>query len=103
MLLLKKESIKATIWGSHLELGFTSLDTLKVSVFNLLDNKNIKPSDLVTRIRNLNLEKNDEYLSIDLKRQSYAHSKLDIDGAKEFLKLLYKELQNDPPSTNNQV
>lgn len=101
MLLLKKESIKASIWGSHLELGFTSLDSLKVAIFNLLDRKDIKGSDLVSRIRNLNLEKNNEFLSIELKRQSYAHSKLDIPGAQAFLKQLYQELQENPPQSVN--
>lgn len=101
MLLLKKESIKASIWGSHLELGFTSLDSLKVAIFNLLDRKEINGTDLVSKIRNLNLEKNDEYLSVDLKRLSYAHSKLDIEGACDFLKLLYKEIQENPPKSVN--
>ncbi len=101
MLLLKKESIKATIWGSHLELGFTSIDSLKIAIFNILDRSEIKETDLVSKIKGLNIEKYDEYISDELKRLSYAHSRLDLDGALDFLDLLYKELSNNPPPNVN--
>ena len=39
-----------------------------------------------------NRDKHDEFISIDLKRQAYAYSELDFEGALEFFRQLRKEL-----------
>ena len=91
-LMLKKEAIDAIPFKSHIELDFTPRDSLKVAVFNILDAKTIDPIELIKKIRFLDRDKHDEFISIDLKRQAYAYSELDIEGALEFFRQLRKEL-----------
>ena len=91
-LMLKKEAIDAIPFKSHIELDFTPKDSLKVAVFNILDAKTIDPIELIKKIRFLDRDKHDEFISIDLKRQAYAYSELDIEGALEFFRQLRKEL-----------
>ncbi|MGN1282127.1 MAG: DEAD/DEAH box helicase [Succinivibrio sp.] len=92
VLMLKKEAISAVAYKSHIELEFTPIDSLKVAVFNILDNRDINASDLVKKIGNLDKDKHDGYISSDLKRLSYAHSELDVPGALDFFVKLRKEL-----------
>ena len=87
-----KEAIDAIPFKSHIELDFTPKDSLKVAVFNILDAKTIDPIELIKKIRFLDRDKHDEFISIDLKRQAYAYSELDIEGALEFFRQLRKEL-----------
>ncbi|MGN0915467.1 MAG: DEAD/DEAH box helicase [Succinivibrio sp.] len=90
--MLKKENIKATAYKSHIELGFTPLDTLKVAVYNLLSQDHIDPADLVRKLRNIDRDKHDAYISTELKQMAYAHNELDVDGALEYFKKLRSQL-----------
>ena len=90
--LLKKEAISAKAYKAHIELEFTPRDSLKVAVFNILNNQNIDKVELIKKINNLDRDKYDSYISMDLKRLAFAHSELDLDGALEFFKRLRKEL-----------
>ena len=92
VLMLKKESIDASAYKSHIELAYTPKDSLKVAVYNILNYENISGTDLIKKVNNLDREKHDSYISMDLKRMSFAHSELDIDGALEFFSVLRKEL-----------
>ena len=49
VLLLKKENIKASLYKSHIELEFVPMDSLKVAVFNLINNSEINPVDPPSR------------------------------------------------------
>ena len=92
VLLLRKENIKASLYKSHIELEFVPMDSLKVAVYNIINNSEINPVDLVKKIRHLDRDKHDEYISLELKQMAYAHSELDLQGAMEFLRILKKEL-----------
>lgn len=92
VLMLKKEAINAAAYKSHIELEYTPMDSLKVAVFNILDKRDINSSDLVKKIGNLDRDKHDGYISPELKRLSYAHSELDVEGALSFFEKLRKEL-----------
>lgn len=92
VLLLRKENIKASLYKSHIELEFVPMDSLKVAVHNLINNLEIKPVDLVKKIRHLDRDKHDEFISLELKQMAYAHSELDLQGAMDFLRVLKKEL-----------
>ncbi|MBO5566842.1 MAG: DEAD/DEAH box helicase [Succinivibrio sp.] len=93
ILMLKQESIKAIQWKSHIELGFTSMDTLKEAVKKILEKADtITATELVAKVKNIDIDKHDIYLSQELKQISYAYSALDLDGALSFFKLLAKEL-----------
>ncbi|MBQ3884384.1 MAG: hypothetical protein II731_05880, partial [Succinivibrio sp.] len=67
-------------------------DSLKVAVYNILNYENISGTDLIKKVNNLDREKHDSYISMDLKRMSFAYSELDIEGALDFFKVLRKEL-----------
>ena len=90
--MLKKEAINARAYKSHIELEFTPRDSLKVAVYNIVNNPNIDAIELIKKINNLDRDKYDSYISMDLKRIAFAHSELDIEGALEFFKVLRKEL-----------
>ena len=90
--LLKKEAINAKIYKSHIELEYTPIDSLKVAVYNIVNSENIDKIELIKKLRNLDRDKYDNYISMDLKRLAFAHSELDIEGALEFFKALRKEL-----------
>ncbi len=92
VLMLKKEAINATAYKSHIELEFTPKDSLKVAVFNILDTSKINEIDLIKKINNLDRDKHDNYISMDLKRTAFAHSELDVQGAIDFFVELKKEL-----------
>ena len=92
--MLKKEAISATAYKSHIELEFTPRDSLKVAVFNILDAKDIDKIELIKKINNLDRDKHDNFISMDLKRTAFAYSELDVDGALEFFTRLRKELQD---------
>jgi ATP-dependent Lhr-like helicase len=92
VLMLKKESIDASAYKSHIELAYTPKDSLKVAVYNILNYENISGTDLIKKVNNLDREKHDSYISMDLKRMSFAHSELDIEGALDFFAVLRKEL-----------
>ena len=91
-LMIKKEAISATAYKSHIELEFTPRDSLKVAVFNILDAKDIDKIELIKKINNLDRDKHDNFISMDLKRTAFAYSELDVDGALEFFTRLRKEL-----------
>ena len=92
ILLLKMHSIKASQWKSHIELDYTSKDSLKEAIRNILRQMDLKETDLVAKMQELNLDKYDTYISLELKKLSYAHSSLDLPGALEFFRELGKEL-----------
>ena len=48
--------------------------------------------ELIKKINNLDRDKHDGFISMDLKRLAFAHSELDVKGALEFFKVLNKEL-----------
>ncbi len=90
--LLKKEAINAKIYKSHIELEYTPIDSLKVAVYNIVNSENIDKIELIKKLRNLDRDKYDNYISMDLKRLAFAHSELDIEGALVFFNALRKEL-----------
>lgn len=92
ILLLRMQAVKASQWKSHIELDFTSKDSLKEAVRNILKQKDLKAIDLVSKMKELNIDKYDNYISLDLKKLSYAHSSLDLAGALEFISELGEEL-----------
>lgn len=92
VLMLKKEAISATAYKSHIELEFTPRDSLKVAVFNILDAKDIDKIELIKKINNLDRDKHDNFISMDLKRTAFAYSELDVEGALEFFSRLRKEI-----------
>ena len=69
-----------------------TIDSLKVAVFNILDAKDIDKIELIKKINNLDRDKHDNFISMDLKRTAFAYSELDVDGALEFFNRLRKEL-----------
>jgi len=92
VLMLKKEAISATEYKSHIELDYTPKDSLKVALYNILNQSDIDEIELIRKINNLDRDKHDEFISMDLKRKSFAHSELDIEGALEFFRILRREL-----------
>lgn len=92
VLMLNKASIGASRVGSHIELDYASLDNLKTAVMSILFNGEIDPKELLKKVKNLDWEKYNCYLPIDLKYITYAHTHLDIKGALDFFKKLAKEL-----------
>lgn len=92
VLLLNKSSIGANRSGSHIELDYASLDNLKTAVMSILFNGEIPPNELLKKVKNLDWEKYNCYLPLELKYISYAHTHLDIKGALEFFSILSKEL-----------
>ncbi|MCR5537079.1 MAG: DEAD/DEAH box helicase [Succinivibrio sp.] len=91
--LLRKYSIKGQQQGSHIELGFTSRDSLKEAVQKILHDSTLQSLDLVPKQYSLCIDKYDEFLSPELLRLSYARSALDLDGALEFIAKLEPELR----------
>lgn len=92
VLMLKREAVNASAYKSHIELEFTPKDSLKVAVHNILDTREIDEIELIKKINNLDRDKHDGFISMDLKRLAFAHSELDVKGAIEFFKVLNKEL-----------
>ena len=92
VLMLKREAVSAVAYKSHIELEYTPKDSLKVAVHNILDPKAIDEIELIKKINNLDRDKHDGFISMDLKRLAFAHSELDVKGALEFFKVLNKEL-----------
>ncbi|MBR1612626.1 MAG: DEAD/DEAH box helicase [Succinivibrio sp.] len=92
VLMLKREAVSAVAYKSHIELEYTPKDSLKVAVHNILDTKEIDEIELIKKINNLDRDKHDGFISMDLKRLAFAHSELDVKGALEFFKVLNKEL-----------
>lgn len=92
VLMLRHASISADRVGSHIEIEYASVDNLTSAVASILRQGEINPTDLLSKVKNLDLEKFSKYLPIELKKISYAHSHLDIKGALDFFKVLSKEL-----------
>lgn len=92
VLLLNKQSIGANRSGSHIELEYASLDNLKTAVNNILMAGDIEPQELLKKVKNLDWEKFNCYLPLELKYITYAHTHLNIAGALEFLGRLKQEL-----------
>ena len=92
VLLLSKQSIVANRSGSHIELDYASLDNLKTAVHNILREGEVEPQELLKKVKNLDWEKFNCYLPVELKYITYAHTHLDIPGALTFLERLSGEL-----------
>ncbi len=90
--LLKKEAVKASLYKSHIELEFTPFDSLKVAVYNILGYSEIDGIELIKKLHYLDRDKNDKYISKELKQLAFVHSELDIEGAIGFFKVLRREL-----------
>ncbi len=88
ILMLKRHGIKADQIHSHIFLKYTSIDSLKHAVYDICKHPEIDPVELVSKIGNLDVEKNDQYIGSDLKKLSFAWSNIDVKGALEcFLKM----------------
>ena len=95
VLMLNKASIAANRIGCHIELEYASLDNLKTAVASiLLEGKkgNYDVNSLLKRVKNLDWEKFNCYLPLELKYLTYAHTHLDLEGALAFFKQLSHEL-----------
>lgn len=92
VLMLNKASISASRNGSHIELEYASIDNLKSAVASILFKREVNPTELLSKVKNLDWEKFNCYLPKELKYITYAHTHLDIDGALAFLQRLAKEL-----------
>ena len=92
ILMLRRKNVKCTQRHSHIELIFTSRDSLRAAVGEILKDGLIDGADLLSKIRTLDVDKHDDYISRPLKCLSYAWSALDVKGALECFKALSKEL-----------
>lgn len=92
LLMLKRHGIKGDQINSHIFLKYTSKDSLKQAAIDICKNPDIDPVELVSKIGNLDIEKNDQYIGRDLKRLSFAWSSIDIKGAVECFKKINAQL-----------
>lgn len=92
LLMLKRHGIKGDQINSHIFLKYTSKDSLKQATIDICKNPDIDPVELVSKIGNLDIEKNDQYIGRDLKRLSFAWSSIDIKGAVECFKKINAQL-----------
>lgn len=91
-MMLKRHSVNSSVYLSHLELQYCSLDTLREAVKEICAHPEVTAFELTDKMGNLNYEKHDHYISKDLKRLSYAWSSLDVPGALECFRKIAKEL-----------
>lgn len=94
ILMLRRKYIKAIRNHSHLELGFTSPDSLKDAVTAIVNEPLPDSTELVAKISHLDMYKHDAFLSPELKRMAYAHNFLDIPGALESFRKIALELES---------
>lgn len=92
VLMLNKASIAAQRCNAHIELEYASIDNLKTAVAHILHKGEIDPTELLTKVKNLDWEKFNCYLPQDLKYITYAHNHLNIKGALKFFRELAPEL-----------
>lgn len=90
--LLRHENISAEIYNSHLELAYCSRENLKDAVGRILKHPPRKEAGLVTRIKNIDENKYDEYVCRSLTELDYAQRNIDLKGALGFFKRLKEEL-----------
>lgn len=93
ILMLRRKSVKAFQCRSHIELEYTSPDNLASAVRGIVEDTAPDGTELVAKIRNLDISKHDSYLSRELKRLAYARSFLDIPGALRSFREIASELQ----------
>ena len=92
VLMLNKASIAANRTNSHIELEYASMANLKSAVTSILFKGEVEPTELLTKVKNLDWEKFNCYLPQELKYITYAHTHLNISGALEFFQRLMREL-----------
>lgn len=92
VLMLNKASINATRCNAHIELEYASIDNLKTAVAHILHKGEIDPTELLSKVKNLDWEKFNCYLPQELKYITYAHTHLNIPGALKFFRELAPEL-----------
>lgn len=95
VLMLNRASIAASRTSSHIELEYASMDNLKTAVASILmqgRTGNFDTVSLLKKVKNLNWEKFNCYLPLELKYITYAHTHLDIPGALTFFQRLAQEL-----------
>ena len=95
VLMLNQASIAASRVGCHIELEYASLDNLKTAVASILLESQKGEYDLnslLKRVKDLDWEKFNCYLPLELKYLTYAHTHLDLEGALAFFRQLSKEL-----------
>ena len=92
VLMLNKASIAANRTNSHIELEYASMANLKSAVTSILFKGEVEPTELLTKVKNLDWEKFNCYLPQELKYITYAHTHLNIPGALEFFQRLMREL-----------
>lgn len=92
ILMLKRKNIKAVQIASHIVLGFTSMDSLKTAVKEILAEDIQDATELASKISNLDVDKHDQYISDELKRLGFAWSALDLEGAMAIFRTIAEEL-----------
>lgn len=92
MLMLRREMVTAATVGQHLELSYCSPDNLKTAVSRIIDYPPRDLRELVSRIKNVEENKFDEFLSRELTELDFVQRNLDFPGAMNFFHRLQKEL-----------
>lgn len=92
MLMLRREMVTAETVGQHLELSYCSPDNLKNAVYRIIDYPPADLRELVSRIKNVEENKFDEFLSRELNELDFVQRNLDFKGAMSFFRRLKKEL-----------
>ena len=93
-LLLKNENIKSTLYDSIIVIEYCSLATLRYTLIEILNKPKIDVTQLLKKVKSLEMDKNDKFLCRHLQELAYATRNLDIDGAYAFLDKLYKQIKD---------